>query len=123
MTKIQNKNTDTNQILNFFLLILRFGRPPLMLSSVSKGVQGGDGNLTSAILDLLEGFTVLDCFTVLDGFTVFLRSFLRIVRSGVNWERPFPRTCAAALVLAVQLIGLFVEVFGSVGESVEMVLL
>jgi len=93
-----------------------------MLSSVSKGVQGGDGNLTSAILDL-EGFTVLDCFTVLDGFTVFLRSFLRIVRSGVNWERPFPRTCAAALVLAVQLIGLFVEVFGSVGESVEMVLL
>ena len=74
--KIPNKNTDTNQILNFFLLILRFGQPPLMLSSVvPKCVQGGEGNSTSAILDLLEGFTVLNCFTVLDGFTVFLCSF------------------------------------------------
>ena len=48
---------------------------------------------------------------------------IRIVRSGVNRERPFPGTCTAALVLAAQLIGFQVEVFGSVGESVEMVLL
>ena len=48
---------------------------------------------------------------------------IRIVCSGVDWERPFPRTRAAALVLAIQLIGIQVEVFGSVGESVEMVLL
>ncbi len=48
---------------------------------------------------------------------------IRIVHSGVDWERPFPRTCTAVLVLAVQLIGFQVEVFGSIGESVEMVLL
>ncbi len=76
MTKYKQKH-DTTQILNFFLLILRSGRPPLTSSSVPKGVRGEEDNLsTSEILNLLEGFTVLDCFTVLDGFTVFLCFFL-----------------------------------------------
>ncbi len=59
--------------------------------------------------------------------TVFVESFtftqIRIVCSGVDREWPFPQTCTAVLVLAVQLIGFQDEVFGSVGESVKMVLL
>jgi hypothetical protein len=59
--------------------------------------------------------------TVLVESSTFMQ--IRIVRSGVDWERPFPLTCTAALVLAVQLIGFQVEVFGSVGESVKIILL
>ncbi len=48
---------------------------------------------------------------------------IRIAGSVIDGEYPFPRTCTAALVLTVKLIGFLVEIFGSVGEAVIMVLL